>query len=96
MLYVALVIALPVNSNKRENDHDTFPADEILAYDIEILPDNGNQSGIRLSELGLLAGESSVAYDQVGIPLPSFLLSGNDHTPWNHTAWFLSKATWRS
>ena len=80
MLYVALVIASPINSNKGDNEYDTFPADEILAYDIEIFLDNINR-GMRLNDIGLLSGERSIAYNQVGISLPTFLLSGNDHTP---------------
>lgn len=81
MLHVALVMALPVNSNKRDNDHDRFPADEILAYDIEVFLDNDSR-GMRLNDLGLLTGESSIAYgNQISIPLPTFLLSGNDNAP---------------
>ena len=77
MLHVALVMALPV----RDNHHDRFPADEILAYDIEIFLENDSQ-GMRLNDLGLLAGESSIAYsNQINIPLPTFILSGNDHIP---------------
>jgi len=77
MLHVALVMALPV----RDNHHDRFPADEILAYDIEIFLDNDSQ-GMRLNDLGLLAGESSVAYgNQINISLPTFILCGNDSTP---------------
>lgn len=80
MLHVALVMALPVNSNKRDNDHDRFPDDEILAYDIEIFLDDSSQA-MRLNDLGLLTGESSIAYNQISIPLPTFILSGNDHIP---------------
>jgi hypothetical protein len=76
MLYVALVIASPINSNKINR----FPADKILAYDIEVFLDNSNR-GMRLNDLRLLSGEMSIAYNQIGIPLPTFLLSGNDYTP---------------
>jgi hypothetical protein len=88
MLHVALVMALPVNSNKRDKDHDRFPADEILAYDIEIFLDNDSSQVMSLNDLGLLAGErllageSSIAYsNQINISLPTFILSGNDTTP---------------
>jgi hypothetical protein len=78
MLHVALVMALPV----RDNDHDRFPADEILAYDIEIFLDNDSSQVMRLNDLGLLSGESSIAYgNQINISLPTFILSGNDTTP---------------
>jgi PhoD-like phosphatase len=82
MLHVALVIALPIiNSNKKERieNINTFPTDEILAYDIEIFLDNNSQ-GMRLNDLGLLSDESSIAYNtQIGVPLPTFLLPGNDN-----------------
>ena len=75
MLHVALVIALPINTNKIER----FPADEILAYDIEIFVDSASR-GTRLNDLGLLSGESSIAYNQTSIPLPTFILSGGYNT----------------
>jgi hypothetical protein len=74
MLHVALVIALPISANKIER----FPADEILAYDIEIFDDNCSRV-TRLNDLGLLSDESSIAYNQLGIPLPAFLLARNDN-----------------
>jgi hypothetical protein len=75
MLHVALVIALPISANKIER----FPADEILGYDIEIFVDSANR-GMRLNDLGLLSGESSLAYNQTSIPLPTFILSRGDNT----------------
>ena len=75
MLHVALVIALPVNNNKSNGMEKTnrFPTNEILGYDIEIFLDNDSQV-MRLNDLGLLAGESSIAYNsQIGISLPTFI-----------------------
>ena len=83
MLHVALVIALPVNNNNSNGMEKTnrFPTNEILGYDIEIFLDNDSQV-MRLNDLGLLAGENSIAYsNQIGISLPTFLLSGNDNAP---------------
>ena len=84
MLHVALVIALPINNDKKEGieNINRFPADEILAYDVEIFLDsNSNSQAIRLNDLGLLAGESSIAYNnKIGILLPTFLLPGNYNT----------------
>ena len=63
MLHVALVIALPINNDKKEGieNINRFPADEILAYDVEIFLDsNSNSQAIRLNDLGLLAGEGAI------------------------------------
>lgn len=88
-LYIALVMAFPINGDKKESDDNVrFPTDEILAYDIEIFFDNKNEpakNGMRLSDLGLLAVESSIAYnDQIlstpGVPLPTFFLPGKNNT----------------
>jgi len=81
MLHVALVIASPTIKSDGIQKINRFPTDEILAYDTEVFVDNDSR-GMRLNDLGLLSGESSIAYNnQTSIPLPTFVLSGNDHTP---------------
>jgi hypothetical protein len=82
MLHVALVIASPIIKSDGIQNINRFPTDEMLAYDIEIFVDDDSR-GMRLNDLGLLSGESSIAYNnnQTSIPLPTFILSGNDHTP---------------
>lgn len=63
-LFVHLISATP--------DDQTFPPDELLGYDIELSRDHGSQPRVRLADLGLLDGGSSISYDP--LPLPSFFL----------------------
>jgi hypothetical protein len=62
MLHVALVIASPIIKSDGIQNINRFPTDEILAYDIEIFLDDDSR-GMRLNDLGLLSGESSIAYN---------------------------------
>lgn len=45
---------------------DGWPADELLAYDVVLTPEEG--AALRLDDLGLLTGERSIAYGALGLP----------------------------
>ena len=68
-LYIGLVIARPLQSTSDGNTN-SFPTDELLAYDIEITYNidfhiNGYQKKCeRLKDLGLLSGENSIVYNK--------------------------------
>jgi hypothetical protein len=68
-LYVGLVVARPLQSTSDGNTN-SFPTDELLAYDIEITYNidfhmNGYQKKCeRLKDLGLLSGEKSIVYNK--------------------------------
>ena len=93
-LFVSLVIATPhSNSDSTDNTREAkFPANELLAYDIEILdepvdyvqqgqtPSSPAIKGKRLEALGLTSGENALVYPP--FLLPTFFLRGNqDHAP---------------
>ncbi len=62
-LSVHLAVAVPRG--------ETFPAGELLAYDVEVTPESGG-GGVGLAELGLLEGPAAIAYP--GLALPTFVL----------------------
>jgi hypothetical protein len=66
-LFVHLVAAVP--------RADSFPAGELLGYDVEVMPDSGEGGG-RLAELGLLDDPGTIAYP--GLRLPTFFLAPTD------------------
>jgi hypothetical protein len=58
-LYVHLVSAHP--------DRDSFPADRLLAYDLEL--DSSDAAGVqRLGSLGLLSGRGRITYGDLALP----------------------------
>ena len=93
-LYVALVIARPIQVEEDVVDNDShtskvgFPTDYLLAYDIELsYDDNYVKKSETLKDLGLLSGNNAIIYEnQQGddnnndILLPTFFLRGQ-HTP---------------
>ncbi|WP_148686354.1 hypothetical protein [Candidatus Nitrosocosmicus hydrocola] len=71
-LFINLIIAKPLNqfNNKKEvlkndNKFQEFPANELLAYDLELIS-NSEKTGIKetitLKDLGLLSGVNSIIY----------------------------------
>ncbi len=107
-LFVALVIAKPIekddrNSYSASTGKFTFPTDILLAYDIELSfvnkKDDGKytKSSVRLNDLGLLSGKSSIVYEQNNVKdkhgnsakdnnfvtLPSFYLQGERNNSLN-------------
>lgn len=94
-LYVSLVVAVPAGDNSKPEiarnggpaGASLFPADELLAYDIEILetetdnPGFPQTSGKRLGDLGLAGGRNSLAY--VPFSLPTFFLRAREDSTLN-------------
>ncbi len=81
-LHVALVIVNPIDPTGL--DEVSFPTDDLLAYDIELI-DNESGTSTNLKELGLLNGENSIVYSNeynTISSLPTFYLPGKD-TPLN-------------
>lgn len=88
-LHVALVISRPMRLRVNEaSEGISFPTDELLAYDIEVMdyskPEN---KGMRLGNLGLLSGKNSIVYGHQGkdkddVLLPTFFLRERN-TPLN-------------
>lgn len=95
-LYVALVVARPVQQGERSADDMidiSYPADTLLAYDLELeyYLDSGLKNKARLKDLGLLSGKNSIVYsrnnvdsnsDSASINLPTFFVKGQK-TPLN-------------
>ena len=81
-LYVSLIIARPFPSNELDESNkpsllSTFPADEILAYDLELfLPSESKEKGLRLKDLGLLSGENTILYESPNSEEP---YNNNEH-----------------
>lgn len=63
-LFITLVRVAPMSG--------LFPADVLLAYDLELCHHAAERYGLRLHDLGLLHGPDRLTYDD--LPLPSFFL----------------------
>ena len=74
-LHIVLVVAHPGDLDKGDAPDSTssFPAEELLAYDLEII-DDVSKKGRTLGDMGLLSGKDSIVYPQTGINLPTFFL----------------------
>lgn len=69
-LHVGLVVARPNDAS------DSFPTDELLAYDIKVADDSGK--AMTLNDLGLISGKNSIVYANKDISLPTFFLRRDD------------------
>lgn len=86
-LHVALAVARPHSPGQQKAD-GLFPADVLLAYDLEIAEEGSSTGrekdgkvgpGKSLADLGLAGGRNSIAYLQDGSkPLPTFFIKGDD------------------
>lgn len=76
-LHIVLVVARPCKLDQGDAPGCTafFPAEELLAYDLEITDDIQKRART-LGDMGLLGGKNSIVYPQTGINLPTFFLKG--------------------
>jgi hypothetical protein len=82
-LHVLLAVARPIESRRGQtstSEGTSFPSGELLAYDIEVFLDNNSKTrGMRLVDLGLVNGKSSIVYGHKSdVLLPTFFLRGRD------------------